>query len=106
MKVGDKVWYVRPYSGERNLIETEVIKVGRDYFYTSDRMKVNILTKAVSGEYGYHFRVYLSKEEYETEVRIKSLVSYIQKFFGAFGNVSELNEQELNAIYDIIKNKS
>lgn len=109
LEVGAKVW-LKPLGNaaiysksliEEEIIEEEIIKLGRKYFETNSHGRYyidNLLQDA--GEYSPNYKAYLDIQEYRDELEKRELLVRIE------GSVRKATLDQLRAIHKILNTQN
>lgn len=102
--VGEKIW-LKPTSSRNSqqIIECTISNVAKKYFYI-DYCKLRFFIEGLkhdAGKYSSAYIVYLSKQELEDEIEIKTLNSKLSPYFPLYGK-SILTLETLRKIDAII----
>lgn len=102
-KVGQPVWHKRRLGYHvKELVQTEITKVGRKYLTVGKDDRYHIDTLQEDTIFNHKRQLYLSEEEYVTKVRHENNREELRKYFRNYSD-SNLTLEQTEQILQIIK---
>lgn len=102
IKVGMKIFMLNDYD-KKTLIEEEIIKVGRKYFYTGDKWYNKYDIETMRSADHRRTEVFLSEQELFDNKEAERLRNDISKLIRHTRTLDNLNLEQLRRIRDILK---
>jgi len=102
LEVGQKLWYV-PNSSRDNQQEVTIQNIGRKWAKADYVSKIDINTLEVNGgQYSSPGRCYLSKEEYDNYVLIRSVWTELAKKITMYKLPDGMTLEKIDAIRELV----